>query len=383
MKTPLTLVFWFCSTILLAAPQLSERASVSVITCSPGSELYSVFGHSAIRVVDPEGVDFVYNYGTFSFSDDFYLLFAQGKLNYRLSRTDFNGFIYEYEMTQRGVYEQVLDLNPVQVQRIFDFLETNYLPENQYYLYDFFYDNCATRVRDVLNQTLGDELSYQSNFATDSASFRNMIDLYLVALPWADFGIDLVLGAPCDAKLQAQDNMFLPDYVFSELARAQLGGRPLVRTTRTVHEAGFVLTPAPYSMPNLIALAIAILAFFNLFRVYQGKKPWIAFERIVLMVFGLLGIILLIMWFATDHSTTKHNLNLLWAIPLHAFAAFFIRSQKAVMKTYFKVFAVSGLLASLTAWLWPQLVHPAAYMLCIAATFILLRIAFVPSGKRA
>jgi hypothetical protein len=383
MKTRLTLLFLLISSALFAAPKLSDRASISVITCSPGNELYSVFGHSAIRVSDPEGADFVYNYGTFSFSDDFYLLFAQGKLNYRLSRTDFNGFIYEYEMTQRGVYEQVLDLSPERVQAVFDFLEINYLPENQYYLYDFFYDNCATRVRDVLNQTLGDDLTYHSNFASDSASFRNMIDLHLAALPWADFGIDLVLGAPCDKKLQDQDNMFLPDYVFAELERAKINGRPLVRSSRTVHDAGFILTPAPYSVPNLLTLLIAVLAFFNLFRVYQGKKPWIAFERFFLFLFGLLGVILLIMWFATDHSTTKNNMNLLWAVPFHFVAAFFVRSKRAAVKAYFKAFALLGVASTLTALFWPQLIHPAAYMMCMATTFILLRIAFVPSGKRA
>lgn len=383
MRTILVLFSLVFATSLFASTTLSDRAVISVITCSPGDELYSVFGHSAIRVVDPEGVDFVYNYGTFSFSDDFYVLFAQGKLNYRLSRTDFNGFIYEYEMTGRGVYEQVLDLEPHRVQSIFDFLENNYLPENQYYLYDFFYDNCATRVRDVLNVTLGDDLTYHSQFAPDSASFRNMIDLYLAALPWADFGIDLVLGAPCDRKLQRQDNMFLPDFVFSELERARLDGRPLVRTSRTVNAAEFILTPAPYSVPSILGMLVALVALVNLFRAFKGKRAWVVFERIFLFLIGLLGIILLVMWFATDHSTTKNNWNLLWAFPLHFFAAFLVRSQSKVIQGYFKAMALLTVFSALTAWFWPQLIHPGAYMLCIAAALVLLRIGFVPSGKTA
>ena len=113
-----------------ALDPLTEQAKVSLITCSEGDELYSVFGHSAIRIVEPNAFDIVYNYGTFEFSDDFYLLFAQGKLNYKLSRTGFEYFNYEYVVSGRGVKEQVLDLTLDQKQGVFDFLEHNYLKEN-------------------------------------------------------------------------------------------------------------------------------------------------------------------------------------------------------------------------------------------------------------
>ncbi len=368
---------------LSAAPILGEKAEISIITCSPGDELYSVFGHSAVRVFEPGKIDLVYNYGTFEFTDDFYLQFAQGKLNYRLSRSDFASFNYEYIMTGRGVQEQVLDLDSLQAQQLFDYMETNYLPENRYYLYDFFYDNCATRIRDVLVDVLHSDLQFNSNFASDSATFRNMIDMYLVGMPWGDFGIDLALGAPCDYKLQPQQNMFLPDFVFSELALATLNGRLLVRETRVILEPEFILSKAPYDLPVILAAIFAGLMMLYLLRAVIVKKRIVALERGFLIVFGLLGVAVFLLWFATDHVTTRLNYNLAWAFPLHLIAAFFSERSRGFFHQYFRFFAVFYLLFLITAWAWPQEFHAAAYLLTVGLMAICVRIGFFPSGKRA
>lgn len=355
---------------LAAAPLLGPTAEISVLTCSPGNELYSVFGHSAIRIYEPGKIDYVYNYGTFQFDDDFYLKFAQGKLNYRLSRSDFDSFNYEYIATGRGVLEQVLDLDSASAQAMFDFLEVNYLPENRYYLYDFFYDNCATRIRDVIGEVVGDRLTYKSKFAPDSASFRNMIDLYLVGMPWADFGIDIALGAPCDRKMTAQQNMFLPDYVFYELQQAELDGRPLVGEVRELLPPQFTLTPAPYSLPVLLAAFIALVFFILLMlQVIRGSAPrWPA--RILLALIGLVGIAVFLLWFATDHVTTKNNFNLIWAFPLHLFFAFAWNSKAALVRFYKRAGLVVYLLLAAFGWLLPQQLHSASYLLGVALLFV-------------
>lgn len=364
-----------------AISQLSEAAEITVLTCSPGDELYAAFGHSAIRVYDPGAIDYVYNYGTFTFSDDFYLKFAQGKLNYKLSRSDFASFNYEYQMTGRGVMEQVLDLDAEQKQAIFVRLEKNFLPENRYYLYHFFFDNCATRIRDVLEESLGDALVYHSNFAPDSASFRDMIDQYLIGLPWADFGIDMALGAPCDELLIDQENMFLPDYVFSELARATLEGKPLVGETREIVTQVFHVEKAEYDLPVLLAAGLAVLAMFFLFRSSIRRRHAIAWERLLLILFGVLGVAIALLWFATDHTTTKANYNLAWAFPFHLIAALYIRRRPPWLALYFKFFAFAYFAFVLTASIWPQSFHPSAYLFGVSLLAVSWRIAFLPSGK--
>ena len=173
------------------AQALSERASISLLTGSPGTELYSTFGHSAIRVHDPStGMDIVFNYGTFDFNTpNFYLKFAQGKLNYKLSIETFEqfraGFIYE----NRSVVEQKFNLTQTQKNLLFALLEQNYLPENRFYKYDFFFDNCATRIRDLMITAFGEDFQYQypEEWKNSGLTFRNLIDMYLTNHHWSDF----------------------------------------------------------------------------------------------------------------------------------------------------------------------------------------------------
>lgn len=369
--------------LVQATPILGGNAEVTIITCTPGDELYSVFGHSAIRINEPGRIDYVYNYGTFQFSDDFYLQFARGKLNYRLSRSNFDAFNYEYIVTGRGVYEQVLDLDSLQAQRLFDFLEVNYLPENRFYLYDFFYDNCATRVRDVLNDVFGPSLTYQSSFAPDSATFRNMIDMYLIGMPWADFGIDIALGAPCDRKVQAQQNMFLPDFVHYELSLALLDGRALVRESRELLPPQFLLQKARYNVPVILAAcAMAIMFALLLQRVIAGRSAlWPL--RVLLVLSGLIGVAVALLWFATDHVTTPNNWNLVWAFPLHLVLAFRLKRRTSFFKYYIRAFTAVYFLFALTSWFWPQEFHVASYLLGVALLFTFLNIGMIQSRKTA
>lgn len=364
-----------------AAIQLSPRATVTVLTCSPGTELYSVFGHSALRVTDPGRFDVVFNYGTFEFSDDFYVKFARGKLNYRLSRSSYSDFQYEYIVTGRSIDEQVLDLTLEQRQRIFDFLEENHLPENRFYLYDFFYDNCATRIRDVLNETLGNELVYHSSFAEDSATFRMMIDAYLEPMVWSDFGIDMVLGLPCDDKLQAQENMFLPDFVHSELATATLKGKPLVKENRELLPREVEAEMPAADWPAVLCGLLTLLAIGHTLKYRISGKAGYVVPRLILGVTGLLGVVVFLLWFFTDHSTTKLNFNILWAFPLHLIWVFIVHKESKWRRAYFRTFALINLIFLLTGTFWPQEFHNAAYELSVATLAICLRLGFDASGK--
>lgn len=308
----------FYSTILIAH---SEEYRISLLTCDPGDELYSAFGHSAIRVIEiSSGQDLVFNYGTFDFNTPFfYVKFTQRTLDYMLSVSSFDRFLVEYQYYQRGIREQVLDLNPEQTQRLVDFLTENYKPENRFYRYDFFYDNCATRIRDVFEEILGRQLDWNEDLLAEEKTFRNLIDEYVYPLPWADFGIDLALGAVIDVAATEREKQFLPDYMEAAFGRAMIVGdgptRQLVKETYTILE--FPDRPADWSLFNpyllfwLFLILVGVLTFIG----YRRKRLFLGFDISLFTILGLLGILITLLWFFTFHSQTKSNWNILWAFP--------------------------------------------------------------------
>ncbi|MCU0398242.1 MAG: DUF4105 domain-containing protein, partial [Cyclobacteriaceae bacterium] len=213
-----TLIILALSFTLSAQIKLSDQAEISVITCGPGqAELYSAFGHSAFRVFDPANqIDHAFNYGVFDFNQpNFYLNFARGHNNYRLAVQDYKRFEYTYVYYNRYVHEQVLNLNTFQKQKLFDYLIWNAQPENQYYRYDYFYDNCATKLPEIVSKVFGDSVQFDGSYISTSYSIRQLTDLYLNYQPWGDLGIDICLGLPMDKKASPYEYMFLPDYVES------------------------------------------------------------------------------------------------------------------------------------------------------------------------
>ncbi|MCB0761347.1 MAG: DUF4105 domain-containing protein [Flavobacteriales bacterium] len=306
-----------CSLMGRGGFDLSPNAEISILTCSPGNEIYSIYGHSAIRLtdmIDGQRVDVVYNYGTFEFDDDFAFKFTMGRLNYMLSRSDWPYFLYEYTVTGRGIQAQVLDLSSEEKQVLIDLLEENYLPENREYLYDFFHDNCSTRIRDQLQKALGGELVWHPS-DSGRISFRQMVDPYQDVLPWTHFGIDLGLASPSDERLGPLDDMFLPDYLFGQLARAELHGRPLVGETVEIlpdvvpEEESTWWTPVVFFWCLFIGVVLALI--------FGGSHLANALSTTFLFLAGFLGLLLFLLWVATDHVATVVNYNILWLWPTH------------------------------------------------------------------
>ena len=299
---------------------LSPTAEVSVITCGPGTaELYASFGHSAFRVLDLQNkIDRVYNYGTFNFNTpNFYGKFAQGKLLYQLSAYNFGNFLRGYHQENRWVKGQVLDLTANQVQQVFDFLEENAKPENKSYKYDFFYDNCSTKLYDVLEQVLGDEIVFKSDFDQANYTHRDLIELYMGHQPWADFGIDLALGADIDRKASSKEYMFLPDYVLEAFSSIEIKDdgkiKPIVKRTEEILLSYEQETKQSNFTPLLLFSVCAILILWITYKDYKRKSRTKLVDLLVFSITGITGIILLLLWFATDHSATANNFNILWA----------------------------------------------------------------------
>ncbi len=311
--------------------QLSSNARISVITCGPGTDLYATFGHSAFRVQDPaNGFDVVYNYGTFNFNTpNFYMKFARGKLLYSLSRQRFEDFLYAYQLENRWVKEQLLQLSEHQKNELFRFLETNYEPRNRDYKYDFLFNNCSTKIPGVLTNVLEDQLQFREDHLENPYTFRELIHQYLDTNSWSSLGIDLALGAVIDRKAGVLEHMFLPDYVFRQLEHSFLGKKPLVTRERSILESNgnqhggyFTSSPAFWLLLALMfTVAISYIDFKN------GSRSR-ALDSLLFFATGAVGLFMVFLWFFTDHTATAWNFNLLWACPFNlALAVYLVRKH--------------------------------------------------------
>jgi hypothetical protein len=342
-------------------PTLSSHAALSVITIGPWQgELYSAFGHSAFRVYDPElAMDDFYNYGVFDFDQpNFYLNFARGHLNYKLGVDPYPLYRDYFIRHNRYIHEQVLNLDSVQRQVVFDYLFWNAQPENAYYFYDYFYDNCASRLRDILKNNFHEDVRFDSTFITTNYTIRQLTDLYLQHQPWGDLGIDICLGLPMDKHASPYEYMFLPDYIEASFDRATLvkgdSTKPLVKEKIAVYEAVPEDTPTSLIHPWLaFGLLLALTTWITLTD-WKKKKTSKWFDTVLFGTVGLLGVLLLLLWVATDHRAAAKNFNLLWAMPLHVVAVPALWKNRAWAKNYFKVNTIL-LILTLLFWAWlPQ-----------------------------
>lgn len=338
---------------------LSDQAEISVITCGPGQEqVFTAFGHSAFRVFDPiNELDVAFNYGVFDFDQpNFYLNFARGHNNYKLAVQDYKRFEYTYIYYNRYIHEQVLNLSPTQNQKLFNYLVWNSLPENQYYRYDYFYDNCATKLPEILLNVFGDSLKFDGSYVTTRYSIRELTDLYLTYQPWGDLGIDICLGLPMDKKATPYEYMFLPDYVESGFDHAFINGNKLVKEKRIVNES------IPVKYRNGITQPLYLFSFFSFIvlglTLYDFKRKKLSkwFDTFLFGAIGILGVLLFLLWIATDHKAAAMNMNLIWALPTHLIVAFAVYKREWVKKYFMAVLLLNGIL--LLSWMWlPQMLH--------------------------
>lgn len=296
--------------------QLSETAWASVLTCGPGNDLYTSFGHSALRICDTaNGIDRAYNYGTFNFSTPhFYWKFAQGRLDYCLSRSSMNHFFIENGYEGRSMSEQRLDLSHQELSNLFVMLEWNYMPENRYYRYDFFRDNCATRVRDMVYHSLGRD-TVLSRSAKPVSYRRLLANALRDTMEWWRLGMDCLLGLAADHRCTAPERMFSPLEMEAELAEATADGKPLVGKSQPLQPSARVPKHRSFPPEVVFWMLFAIVALLSWCGWRRGwKMAWL--DRTLFILAGVIGLFLLFMWFGSAYYCTKWNLNVLWASPL-------------------------------------------------------------------
>ena len=323
--------------LLLTATALYAQPELSLITVYPGNAIYSAFGHTAFRYLDPEtGTDILYNFGTFDFRDpDFVPKFVKGQLDYFLGVVKFKKEYKNYTLGEnRSVVEQKLNLTQKEIEKIHAFLTENALPENRYYKYDFIKDNCSTRIQTVLEKTMGSEILYdQAAIAKiGEKTYREYIRYHLKKTPWFDVGIQLALGMPLDQKVLPSDSFFLPALVHDIIAGSTIGvSKPLVESDTVLFRSAddpiidplndlkndpIKITP-PLILFTLLLILEAVLIYLGCTRKMGWAKRSLSIYEYTLVVLNFLfGLLIFYLWFISDHTATKGNLNILWCSPL-------------------------------------------------------------------
>jgi len=346
---------WIALLGFLLQAQLSDDAQISILTCDAGQDLYSSFGHSAFRVQDSaNGINWVYNYGTFDFNtSNFYYKFARGKLLYSLSVSTFSDFLFTYELENRWVKEQILKLNPEERNNLFRFLENNRKPENRDYKYDFLFDNCATKLPQILKKVLGNNIKYHGEHLKNHLSFRDLIHQNLLTNSWSSFGIDLALGSVIDREAAAVEYMFLPKYVMLQMQNTTLAENPLVLRERSVlkysdkkFNYNFGLSPLFWLL--LLLLFTLTISYIDLRN--GTRSRWLDF--FLFLITGSAGLLIFFLWFLTDHSSTANNFNILWAFPFNIAACYFLLRKDRIPKWMGKYILVLLVLMTITLILW-------------------------------
>lgn len=300
----------FC-TPLSAQILLSDSAKLYLLTCTPGTEVWSKYGHTGIRVCDEANkMDIVFNYGIFSLMEDgFYLKFIKGDTYYQLGIESYSHFVRFYNKIGRKTYLQELNLTPMQKQQVFDALMVNYQPENRFYLYNFVFDNCATRPYYLLKNALQDTIisSYQG-YANQP--FRSTITHYTGPYSWVDFGINMVFGSKADQPMTNEQRLFLPEELMFYLSEAHLSdGTPLV-----IHEniAPFEIDSVPWYADcrfgiALFALLMVLISWWDRKR---NKLSWWLDAILGLVYLVLLAIVIFLTFFSV-HPLVGFNGRLL------------------------------------------------------------------------
>lgn len=311
--------------------ELSDSASISLLTNSPSnSEVYTLFGHSAIRINDPSNnVDMVFNYGIFDFnSPNFMYRFCKGETDYIVVGYPFSQYILSYQSEEIDIKEQILNLTKVEKQNVFNSLLINALPENRVYRYNFFDDNCSTRIRDIIEQNIEGEIIYKDT--NKDQSYRDLVHECVSVKPWIRFGIDLIIGIDADNKISDHEKQFIPSYLhdsyISALIQTDDGQiKPLIleEVQLLQNKKESVVDSNHYKSTIYITFTFfiitIIISYFGAIK--HKRKLGLIYDVILFGIAGIAGSVIFYLIFFSEHPYTSPNWNLVWLNPLQLIAA--------------------------------------------------------------
>lgn len=327
------IIFFLCAPVVAAQTQeqrenTPDSVRISLLTCAAGQEIYSLFGHTAIRYENyTRGIDAVFNYGIFNFNaPNFVFRFALGETDYQLGVSDYERFAAEYNYLGRDVWQQTLNFTPKEKERLITLLEENYRPENRVYRYNFFYDNCATRPRDLIEKAIDGNLQYADNMTDTNIgiNFRDLLHKYSEGHPWSRFGMDLCMGSKADKPIDRRLMMFVPFYVQEYFNKAQIidknkQARPLVLTEEKIIITGDGETGqlSEGFTPMQAALLLFILVGgATIYGLRCGKTLW-GIDLVLFFAAGVAGCILAFLALFSEHPAVSPNYLLFVFHPLH------------------------------------------------------------------
>lgn len=310
--------------------KITDSIRISLLTCASGGEIYSLFGHTAIRYENfTRNIDAVFNYGMFNFNaPNFILRFALGETDYQLGATNYEHFVAEYNYLGRDVWQQTLNLTPDEKEHLFNLLQENYRPENREYRYNFFYDNCATRPRDQIEKAIDGSLQYADNMTDNNTgvSFRDLLHKYSEGHPWSRFGMDMCMGSEADKPINRRLMMFVPFYVQEYFNTAQIidkegKARPLISSEEKIVETGLIA--ADHRSSGITPMQSALLLFIlvtaaTIYGIRRRKTLW-GLDLILFFCAGIAGCILAFLALFSQHPAVSPNYLLFVFHPLHLF----------------------------------------------------------------
>lgn len=325
-----------------------DSIQISLLTCSPGKEVWAQYGHTAIRYYNKEsGEDLAINYGIFSLDQTYFIpRFVLGMTDYRMGVQPMDMFLAQYSYEGRGVVEQVLNLSTEDKEVIYKALQENMKPENVVYRYNYFFDNCTTRARDMLVNHLHGKVVYPP--AEEDATFRSMIHKWNNKYEWSQFGEDLLLGVNADRKTTKSEQQFLPENLRSDFDKATYKGKPLVKETNVLLDAETeVAEPAFPLSPLSIALIFAAISLVMMLFSYRRQQVYWAWDLALMLTSGLMGIIFFVMIFS-QHPCVSLNFILLFFNPLPLFFLYStIKKKKVIWWKIWGILIILGLFGSL------------------------------------
>jgi hypothetical protein len=348
-----------------------------LITCGPGTETYSIYGHSALRVtINQAGglkTDTVYNWGVFDFdTPNFAWKFAKGRLNYMLDSESFGRFVMGYFYEERYVLSQKIDLTASEKRTVMNLVNENLKPENKRYRYDFFYDDCSTRIRDLLEKSTEGKLVYPEE-KNEVPTFRDMIGKYQAPYPWLQFGIDLLVGSPADIPAGVRDRMFLPLDMMAGLSETtvQRNGEnsSLLEPAEVILDfAPPVVNPSFFLSPVLIFSLLLVVVIVLSLR-FRQRAQNNAIDFTIFFILSLVALVILFFTFFSDHQQVKWNFNIIWLNPFIIICLIQILFNRSG-KIWFRIVFGLSLIFLLAQFFLPQQFNPAIYPL---ALILLLR----------
>ena len=299
-----------------------DSVEFSLLTCQPHDEVYSLYGHTAIRYHElrPGGLDWAFNYGVFDFKKPHFVArFVFGLTDYELGAYPYKYFVKEYRRFGSMVTEQVLNLTDEEKMALHDALAINLRPENKIYRYNYFYNNCTTKARDIIESCINGKVEYAGR-EDYTPSYRDIVHSMTRNNPWSRFGNDLLLGIKADWKTDLRQQEFLPGNLLYDFDHAQIYSngsyRPLIKERRIavpagvqIIESGFPLTPLACAA---ILLAVGIVIFFFEWR---KKRVFVLWDVLLMMTTGTIGIVLTLM-LLSQHPTVSLNLQIILCNPL-------------------------------------------------------------------